>query len=41
MELVAKIPPLRGEPGLIAYLCPKCDHAESFLIELPREEKTG
>jgi hypothetical protein len=32
MERVAVIPPLQGQPGLIAYLCPRCGQCRSDLV---------
>jgi hypothetical protein len=36
MEEVVTIAPVAGDPGLIAYECPKCQHVTSVLIEETR-----
>jgi hypothetical protein len=32
MELVANIAPFGGRPGLVAHLCPTCNHTLSLLL---------
>jgi predicted RNA-binding Zn-ribbon protein involved in translation (DUF1610 family) len=38
MHLVAAIKPFADMPGLVAYMCPNCGHAESRLV---REDETA
>jgi hypothetical protein len=41
MELVASIAPFGDRHGLVAYLCPKCNHTESFLMPPSRQQRSG
>jgi hypothetical protein len=36
MEDVVTIAPVAGDPGLIAYECPKCHHVTSVLVDALR-----
>ena len=41
MEEVARIAPVEGEPGLIAYECPSCRYATSVLSSKDGEAGLG
>jgi hypothetical protein len=39
MKDVVTIAPLAGDPGLIAYECPRCGHLMSVLVPAARAEE--
>jgi hypothetical protein len=41
LDEVASIAPFGDRPGLVAYLCPGCNHTESLLIPVSREAKAS
>jgi hypothetical protein len=41
MELVASIAPFGDRQGLVAYLCSKCNYAQSFLMPPTRRRRSG
>jgi hypothetical protein len=41
MELVASIAPFGDRQGLVAYLCSKCNHTQSFLMPPTRQRRSG